>query len=138
MFLTAARRIRSLSFSSTRLYSHHLIYWDIKTFHKNNKKNILSEECKYDEINFRKASSQNPIAVSNKYLSEIDLYLSQLSFYGMFVMEQVPKFDIIIITAKKRTLMKALMNLVKYVKKIWQQMKKNLVQLSFFWQIPFS
>ena len=27
--------------------------------------------------------------------------------------------------------MKALMNLVKYVKKIWQQMKKNLVQLIF-------
>ena len=53
-------------------------------------------------------------------------------------MEQVPKVDIIIITAKKRTLMKALMNLVKYVKKIWQQMKKNLVQLSFFWHIPFS
>ena len=67
MFLTAARRIRSLSFSSTRLYSHHLIYWDIKTFHKNNKKKtILSEECKYDEFNFRKANSQNPIAFSNK------------------------------------------------------------------------
>ena len=50
----------------------------------------------------------------------------------MFVMEQVPKFDIIIITAKKRTLMKALMNLVKYVKKKLATNEEKLSSTKFF------